>query len=375
MFGSRNFLLAKGGSGAAPIKYELWTWGHNAFGLLGLGNTTSYSSPKQVGALDTWEVLSSQTSYYSGMSITSDGLLWTWGRNQYGQLGLGNTTNYSSPVQVGALKTWSKLGGSFTYYSVAAIKKDGTLWTWGRNTGGTLGLGDGTPRSSPVQVGALTTWSFATTGTNSMVAIKTDGTLWSWGRNNNGQLGLGNTTEYASPKQVGSLTTWASVSAGGSFCVAIKTDGTIWSWGYNSNYGKLGLGNTTSYSSPVQIGGLTNWSKVSAHGEACSAIKTDGTLWSWGRNSEGQLGTGNTTNRSSPVQVGSLTDWSQIKSMFRGCIAIKTDGTLWTWGRNNNGALGLGDTTNRSSPVQVGALTTWEVISGGGRSCFALKEA
>jgi alpha-tubulin suppressor-like RCC1 family protein len=82
-----------------------------------------------------------------------------------------------------------------------------------------------------------------------------------WGINANGQLGLGNTTDYSSPKQVGALTTWAKATIGPSTS-AIKTDGTLWTWGYNG-VGSLALGNLTSYSSPKQVGNLTNWTSVS----------------------------------------------------------------------------------------------------------------
>ena len=135
--------------------------------------------------------------------------------------------------------------------------------------------------------------------------------LWSWGYYPFGQLGLGNTNAYSSPKQVGALTNWSSVSCGSYFTVSIKTDGTLWSWGY-SYTGQLGLNNTTYYSSPKQVGALTNWSSVSCGYVHTVSIKTDGTLWSWGQNAQGQLGLGNTTNYSSPKQVGALTNWSSV---------------------------------------------------------------
>ncbi len=101
-------------------------------------------------------------------------------------------------------------------------------------------------------------------------------------------------------------------------------------------------------------------------------LKTDGTLWVWGENSYGRLGLGDTTNRSSPVQIGALTTWLNISAGKYYSSAIKTDGTMWAWGRNIFGELGQGDTINRSSPVQVGALTTWLNISGGGRHTLAI---
>jgi alpha-tubulin suppressor-like RCC1 family protein len=339
--------------------YNLFSWGRNDHGELGLNNTTNYSNPNQVGALS-W--LRTASSYHT-LAISSNGALWAFGQNSnYGQLGLGNLTNYSSPKQVGALTNWSSISNG-TYCSLS-IKTDGTLWSWGQNTQGQLGLGNTTAYSSPKQIGALTTWSkVSARGGRHVLAVKTDGTLWSWGINSNGELGLGNTTYYSSPKQIGAGTTWASVSAG-SFgsSFAIKTDGSLWSWGRNDG-GELGLGNTTNYSSPKQVGALTNWSSISGSGRTSLAIKTDGSLWSWSLNGSGQLGLGNTTAYSSPKQVGSLTNWLAISAGKYMGSAIKTDGTLWTWGRNDFGQLGLGNTVNRSSPNQVGSSTTWLFLS------------
>jgi alpha-tubulin suppressor-like RCC1 family protein len=169
--------------------------------------------------------------------------------------------------------------------------------------------------------------------------------------------------------QVGALTAWSQIAAGALHSLAVKTDGTLWSWGSNS-YGQLGLGDgyTISRSSPVQVGALTNWADVAAGYSHSIAVKTDGTLWSWGNNGSGRLGQNNTINRSSPVQVGALTGWVQASGASESSSAVKNDGTLWSWGRNNNGQLGLNDTANRSSPVQVGALATWSKIAIGSRA-------
>jgi alpha-tubulin suppressor-like RCC1 family protein len=349
------------GTWPSPPVPLLYSWGSNSSGALGLGNTTAYSSPKQVGSDTNWLQIVAGGYNNTSAAIKTNGTLWMWGNNARGQLGNGNTTNYSSPVQIGALTGWLQVSTG-RYRATAAIKTDGTLWMWGNNTFGSLGLGNTTDYSSPKQVGSGTSWSLVACGNASTFAIKTDGTLWSWGYNPSGQLGLGNTTYYSSPKQIGALTNWSKVNSVGNFCMAIKTDGTFWAWGVN-NTGQLGLSDTTGRLSPVQVGALTNWSKISSGMTASLAIKTDGTLWAWGLNSSGQLGQGNTTNQSSPVQVGALTTWLYVVATYTSSYSIKTDGTLWSWGGNSFGQLGLGNTTNRSSPVQVGALTTWTTLS------------
>ena len=356
-----------------PGQGVLYSWGYNSAGQLGLGDSGNYtprSSPNQVGSLTTWVVIANGSGY--GMAIKTDGTLWAWGDNSQGQLGFNNQTSYSSPKQVGALTSWSIVSAPPVGRSTLAIKTDGTLWSWGDNYRGQLGLGSNSNYySSPKQVGSLTTWSRIYANDSSTVAIKTDGTLWTWGYNIYGQLGLGNRTSYSSPKQVGSLTTWAAGSSSlGN--LAIKTDGTLWAWGYNGQ-GQLGTNNSTRYSSPVQVGSLTQWLSISSsYYGATFSIKTNGTAWAWGNNSSGQLGLGNTTYYSSPKQIGLLTNWSKITSgSGTFSLGLKTDGTLWSWGSNGNGQLGLGNTTNYSSPKQIGAATNWTNISNGNNFAFA----
>jgi alpha-tubulin suppressor-like RCC1 family protein len=361
------------GAGTWPVPPEpfLYAWGVGNGGALGFA-AGYVSSPVQVGTLTNWSVIAIggyDTTSSCSSSVKTDGTLWSWGDNAQGQLGLGNTTAYSSPKQIGALTTWSTV--SLGYKISAAITTTGQLYAWGYNNVGQLGLGDTTDRSSPVQVGSLTTWLKVSAGGYHMAAIKTDGTIWVWGGNNTGALGIGNTTNYSSPKQIGALTNWANISCASQCTVAVKTDGTMWSWGKNTA-GNLGIGNRTSYSSPKQIGSLTDWSQIANGGLIylgeyvnCLAVKTNGTLWAWGKNTYGDLGLGNSTSYSSPKQVGSLTDWLKVSSGYNFGSALKTDGTLWAWGRNNAGQLGINNTTNYSSPKQIGISTTWKTLATG----------
>ena len=366
----------------------LFAWGRNNAGQLGQGyvGALSYSSPIQVGALNNWK---SSLGIQSNLAVKTDGTLWSWGYNAAsdgGPLGQNNATNLSSPVQVGALTNWRNISAG-TFVS-SAIKTDGTLWVWGKNQWGQIGDGTVVNKSSPVQVGALTNWKQSSSSFYGGLAIKQDGTLWGWGQNQYGQIGngaagvtVGTGGYYSNPVQVGALTNWKQVSNSGAWILAVKTDGTLWSWGLN-NFGQLGNNNTTNYSSPIQVGALTNWKQVSASGDgAAFAIKTDGTLWSWGQNSVGELGLNYATSTyySSPIQVGSLTNWKYIAAGggsggpdSTNVSAIKTDGTLWTWGCNGNGELGQGNRTYYSSPIQVGSLTNWKYVGTGLGSVHAI---
>ncbi len=347
------------GTWPVPPGPSLLAWGRNSQGQLGLGNTTYYSSPKQVGALKTWSTVSAGNQ--SSAAIKTDGTLWTWGLNTYGQLGTGNTTSVSSPVQVGALTNWSSVFSSASN-GTFSIKSDNTLWAWGQNDYGQLGTSNTTYYSSPKQVGALTNWSQVVGGHQYTLAVKTDNTLWGWGYTFQGQIGNGSSGfgNIQSPVQVGAAISWGKTYAGYFNSYGISTSGGLWSWGAGGS-GQLGLGNTTDYSSPKQVGALTDWLDVAGYYGWAVAVKTNGTIWGWGANAQGQLGLGNTTSYSSPKQIGALTSWTKIyagKGPYS-VLAIKNDGTLWAWGGNSNGQLGLGNTTGYSSPKQVGTATNW----------------
>ena len=370
----KTLMGAAGASGGAGG--TLWGWGYNWEGPIGNGTERNqYSSPVQVGALTDWSVPHSGSNDHFSTPIKTDGTIWSMGSADYGKLGLGDTSPRSSPVQIGSLTDWFQAGGG-DYQSIA-IKTDGTIWSWGRSHYGQGGRDNTTAISSPVQIGSLTDWKGSTlddlydgvtklgTATANSHVIKSDGTLWAWGWGAQATGGWGDTSDRSSPVQIGSGTDWASVAPAASYnTAAIKTGGTLWAWGKGDN-GGLGQGNTTSYSSPVQVGALTTWKYVGAGYYFTIAVKTDGTLWAWGKNSNGQLGLGDTTDRSSPVQVGSLTDWLRPLPGYEYARVVKTDGTLWTWGKGTYGVTGHDDTTDRSSPVQVGTGTTWRKVMGG----------
>jgi len=349
---------------------QLWTWGYNYNGQLGQnigGNPGHRSSPVQVPGT-TWSKLSSTFEGSIGGGIKTDGTLWLIGTNTNGELGQNDVAARSSPIQIPGT-TWSEFAHSNS--KVFATKTDGTAWAWGRNQYGELGQNDKTSRSSPTQIGSGTDWSTARSafGTNNGAGfgVKSDGTAWAWGRNEEGQLGLNNKTLYSSPVQIPG-TTWKMFSASDQTTMAIKTNGTLWGWGRNE-YGDLGLNSAGDHgSSPRQVPGTT-WSYVSTSTNTMSfATKTDGTLWAWGKGYNGQLGinvSGNPgpgSTRSSPTQIPGTT-WTDQLLSINGGMCVKTDGTLWMWGRNGEGLLGQNDTIEYSSPVQVPG-TTWTKIGG-----------
>ena len=233
-----------------------------------------------------WSKVSSGSNHTLG--IKTDGTLWSWGEGNFGQLGNGldgNENKTSSPFQIGNL-SWKEVSAGI--FNSAAIRSDGTLWTWGENYG-TLGLNDGNSRSSPVQVGSDNNWKQISNSVIHTLAIRTDGTLWGWGEGNSGQLGQNDTVSHSSPVQITIDSDWKQVSAAYSSSFAVKNDGTLWSWG-NSGYGVLGNGTDfIDLSSPTQVGSLSDWASVSATLFNAVAVKTDGTLWAWGEGGGGTL--------------------------------------------------------------------------------------
>ena len=340
------------------------------------------SSPTQVGTETTWASLQGGRSDMC-FAIKSDGTMWSWGSNFSGALGLNMPAGpgpgpaapkLSSPTQIPGTN-WRSVGsmGLDSYY---ATKLDGTLWSWGSNEYGALGQNVGGHTgydgylSSPTQLGTDTNWDILNHSSGKLgdlgVARKTDGTLWGWGNNVGGSLGQNNLIYRSSPVQIAG-TTWKSFICTYRSVSATKTDGTLWGWGYN-DYGNLGLNQAASSrrSSPTQVGTDTDWDAIeSGCYEGIFARKTDGTLWSWGRNEggnnrDGYLGLNDTITCSSPTQVGTDTTWTSSMGAYTTTGAIKTDGTLWTWGGNEYGEMAQNNKENvRSSPTQVGTDTNW----------------
>lgn len=346
----------------ANIRY-LFAWGDNSDNGLGIP-TGSPSSPVQVGSASDWQSVANLGRQW-GAGVKSNGELWVWGKNNLGQLGLGDTTTRSSPVQVGSLTNWALIAAC--NYSCVAVKTDGTLWTWGENSSGQLGNGNTTNRSSPAQVGSAVNWAKPGGTTATSFCIKTDGTFWSWGA----AVGLGDgTAARSSPAQVGS-DTWNTIKGsytGACSVMALKTNGTLWGWGSAFN-GRMGNGNsTTYYSSAVQVGSGSTWIDAGGIGGFGSyhtvLIKSTGELYTTGWNLFGQLGVGDTTSRSNLIQVGALTNWKYARGGYTSSHAVTTGNKLYAWGGNYSGQLGLGDTTSRSSPVQVGTNDWLDVAAG-----------
>jgi hypothetical protein len=354
------------------VEGDLWAWGSRASGSLGNNEASTVGQrsipitlPLVAGKLGVsqWSTVFAGSDYSA--AIKTDGSLWLWGSNS-GKLGNFQTNTRSTPITtfLGG-NDWSSI--SLGRNHTAAIKTDGTLWLWGSCSYGQLGnfVGGITAfRSTPVTtfLGG-NTWTSVSCGAFHTAAVKGDGSLWTWGRNNNGELGNhGGGTAGANSRSTPITTlstglTWSSVACGYQHTVAIKTDGSLWAWGYAAN-GNLGNANILqSRSTPITTlsTGLT-WASVTCGSNHTVALKTDGTLWTWGSNSNGQLGVNNSTTRQTPVTtlLGG-TNWKTLGRLnceTTSSVAIKTDGTLWTWGAGGEGQLGINATPiGRSTPV------------------------
>ncbi|MDW3650119.1 MAG: HYR domain-containing protein [Bacteroidia bacterium] len=301
--------------------------------------------------------------YLHSLVVADDGTLWSMGNNEYGQLGNGvfSNTNQSTPIQVGTDTDWASATGGEDYS--LALKNDGTIWAWGRNHIGQLGIGSSVDQASPVQVGTDNDWIFVESGKYHCIALKSNGSLWGWGTGLG--LGIGTSSPQNSPLQIGTDSDWIEFSAGSSYSLGLKSNGTLWAWGTNS-FGELGIGSNSQQLSPVQVGTDTDWAFISASNIQSFALKSDGSLWSWGHNHRGQLGIGSTVQQTSPVQIGTDTDWAVVSGGWWHGMAIKNNGTLWGWGQSVNGQLGISPGADQLVPIQVGSDTDWAAISRGG---------
>ena len=255
-----------------------------------------------------------------------------------------------------------------------------TAWSWGSNLQGRLGDNSTTSRSSPVTVvGGITTWSRVSAGEGHTLLLTTTGNIHSVGKNDFGQLGDNSTASRSSPVTVvGGITNWSQVSAGYRHSLAITLSGIAYAWGGN-NSGQLGDNSTTSRSSPVTVvGGITTWSQVSASLYHSLGLTSTGIAYAWGNSYYGRTGLNSQTDRSSPnIISGGITNWKQVSAgSSQTSMGVTNSGITYTWGRNVSGQLGDNTTSNRSSPVTVvGGIITWNQVSAGGVHCLGLTSA
>ncbi len=338
----------------------LYTWGRNNYGQLGLGNNIDKNTPQKgnVNSSTGWKALS--TGHNHAVAITADGKLYAWGANESGQLGFGISDNslYTIPSKIFTTEQWQSVSARSSH--TLAITADRKLYAWGANNYGQLGLGHTAIQSVPTLVNAegVNNWKSVATGHAHTVAITTDGKLYVWGANNHGQLGFGihnDTSSYTTPMQISATEQWQSVSTRLSHTAAITSDGKLYVWGAN-NYGQLGLGHTAIQNIPITVNveGVNAWKTASAGYSHTMAITSDGKLYGWGDNDYGQLGLGKEgDNQNTPQQIGDKTYWKSVSAGNDFTLALTDEGKLFVWGQNNYEQLGLGDDTVRNIPTPV----------------------
>ena len=369
---------------------SLWCWGSGSFGQLGLGNSSGHSTPQQVFASDSnlatgWERVSA--GGFHTCAIRTSGSLWCWGAGESGQLGMDSNTNENTPQQIFSddlnLSTgWERLATGVGH--VCATRTDSTLWCWGFGQSGRLGLGDTTNRSTPRQVLASDTslatgWEQVFAG-NHTCATRTDGSLWCWGAGSRGQLGLGTTTAQTLPQQVSSGAPglpggWDTVDLGGEHTCATGSDASLWCWGSGAN-GQLGLGDTADQTTPQRLFSgdpelTSGWDSVYLGGSHTCALQSNGQMRCWGNRYSGQLGDGvDGGDKSAPSSMDINVDLLGIDAGWSHGCGIAVDSSLWCWGDGSLGQLGLGDRNNQKKPQPVPAgdpdlATGWSRIGLG----------
>ena len=335
---------------------SLWAWGKNDYGQLGDGTLINKYIPTQIGNATNWKTVSCGNNFT--VAIQTNGTLWSWGDNLKGQLGNGTLVHTLTPTQVGSDTTWDSIDCG--YYFCVALKGSfsKSLWTWGFNEYGQLGNGNNTDTNTPQQIGLSTNWRSVSAGAYHAIALEFvngGSRLMAWGINQYGQLGDNTVLSKNIPTQIGTDVNWQTAVTGYFHSLAKKTTGTLWAWGYNGD-GQLGSGNNINIYFPTQITTDTNWQGVLAAGYYHSMVKkTDGTLWVMGRNTYKELGIPAQVYTYIPKQMGTSTDWGNTISGSSGfSLALRQDGNLYSWGSGIDGQLGIGNISlNAPSPALI----------------------
>lgn len=339
---TRAFDLSLGEShGCAIDRGALRCWGANDEGALGAGDTVDRTSPTAL-TVGRWVAVAAGDD--STCAIDDARAVWCWGANGSGQLGLGDTLARSRPGRVAALCDARLISGAFDHYCV--IDGASRLYCWGRNSEGQLGQADEYPGRNalaPLEVMPSGRWRAVATGDGHTCALQSDRSLWCWGRNPDGQLGLGAGTsiQIRSPQRVGTLSDWERLDVAQDQSCAIRAGGELYCWGAGDAL-PLGL-----QRAPVRIGAFGDWSTVAVSTFAACGTRRAGGLYCWGRNAEGQLGLGTIEPRTEPALAtlgATLTGLSLGR--FHGCARDAT--AVYCTGENNRGQLGVGDRNRRS---------------------------
>lgn len=342
---ARDGTISAGSDFTAALKTDgtLWTWGGNGWGQLGSENP-QFGIPTEVG--ETWVALACGVIHAA--AIKSDSTVWHWG--------LLASTN--RPVRLGADAGW--VGVSCGDDHVMLLKGDGSLWGWGYNNRGQLGIGTYQYAAEPTRVGSDTNWSSVACGFYYTLAIKTDGSLWAWGNNRESSVAGGQFVNTNAPARIDNGNDWRAVTCGfkpqviirvEGYAMAIKTEGSLWGIGYNRT-GQLGNGTLEPTNQFTRVGTESDWVGVAGGHEHTLGLRTDGSLWVWGR-----IVGGTVTNR--PVRIGVATDWTAVAGGAVHSVALKGDGSLWAWGANTSGQLGNGAGPNVYEPARVGSESDW----------------
>lgn len=338
---------------------KLYCWGKNDYGQIGNGETSSSAvSPVRIGSSTTWQKVAAGFVHTCGID---DGKLFCWGRDNFGQVGNGpgSSANVTSPVQIGALTDWQALAAG-TYFTCGI--QSGGLYCWGYDQFGQIGNGPGSSANvtAPERIGGSATWQDVGAGTSHACGIDA-GKLFCWGQDSRGQVGNGSASSanVVTPVQIGVSTTWQSVEPGSGFSCGIDA-GKLFCWGDDS-YGQLGNGDilTDFVHAPEQVGTANTWQSISAAGNHACGIAA-GALFCWGA-------TDYSTQISSPTQVGTSLYWSSVAVGDTHACGINT-GHINCWGTdaNNDGYI-IPETikTSIESPAVIGNSTSWKSLSMG----------
>lgn len=346
---------------------SVWGWGRNFYGQLGDGSTTDRKAPVRVTALSGDTIASLATGAGFSLALTDKGTVLGWGANWAGELGRGDHTNQELAAAPVSGLSGVKAIAAGRFFALA-LKRDGTVWGWGDNGSGQLGDGTTEGRYSPVQARGLSDVVAISAGADHAIALKADGTVWTWGNNAYGQIGNGDfglsptdssDKKALEPWKVTGLSGMTAISAGYRYNLALKSDGTVWMWGGNNN-DIMARSDEPIFPSPVQRAGLAGIRSIAAGYWHALAMKDDGSVWGWGSRYYSELGDGRSdiTDPSAavPLQTVGLGTVATLVAGEATSLALETDGTVRSWGDNENGKLGLGDAGIVNTATAVGTF-------------------